>query len=218
MPIEVRCDHCGRLIRAPDRLAGKRCRCPECQGVIAIAVAKREDEYTLAPLDPALEPPPVVVEPPKPKPVPAPRPKPPAAQPVAAPLQHVGLTPRRSPSAPAPLAPVATKLPPGMTWKQWLAMRRRDAIRRTGQPRFFIFAATLLPLALTLLFDPSATRQRLERTLESHPEVAAELERAGSLDAALELLPERRIEGRCCRATAWLTGCMRWPRLCCSFR
>jgi RsiW-degrading membrane proteinase PrsW (M82 family) len=98
----------------------------------------------------------------------------------------------------SPAPPVAPAVPftPATAWlKQSLATRQRDAARRAGQPRFFFFAATLLPLALTLLFDPSDTRQRLERTLKTHPEVAAELERAGSLDAALELLPERRIEG-----------------------
>jgi len=33
--IKFRCEHCGRLIRAPDGYAGKQVRCPNCENIIA---------------------------------------------------------------------------------------------------------------------------------------------------------------------------------------
>jgi hypothetical protein len=36
MPIEVACLHCRRRLRAPDNLAGKQVRCPNCQSIIRI--------------------------------------------------------------------------------------------------------------------------------------------------------------------------------------
>ncbi len=70
-----------------------------------------------------------------------------------------------------------------------------ELARLGNQPRFWLFAATLLPLALSILIDPPNTRQRMERTLQAYPEAAPELQRAGSLGAALQKLPGHRIEG-----------------------
>jgi hypothetical protein len=36
MPIEVHCDSCKRKLRVPDTAAGKRIKCPKCQGVISV--------------------------------------------------------------------------------------------------------------------------------------------------------------------------------------
>lgn len=36
MPLDVKCDGCGRRFRAPDKLAGKRVKCPQCQAVILV--------------------------------------------------------------------------------------------------------------------------------------------------------------------------------------
>ena len=36
MPIEIRCPKCGRKLNVPDKYAGKRAKCPKCQGVIEI--------------------------------------------------------------------------------------------------------------------------------------------------------------------------------------
>jgi phage FluMu protein Com len=36
MPIEVGCPACGRVIRAPDTLAGKKVKCPDCKTVVAV--------------------------------------------------------------------------------------------------------------------------------------------------------------------------------------
>jgi hypothetical protein len=38
VPFEVQCDSCGRKFRAPDKLAGKRVKCPQCQAVLTVGV------------------------------------------------------------------------------------------------------------------------------------------------------------------------------------
>lgn len=37
MPINVRCEACGGRFQAPDKLAGRRVKCPHCSGVIVVA-------------------------------------------------------------------------------------------------------------------------------------------------------------------------------------
>lgn len=39
MPIEVFCDSCQKKLRVPDTAAGKRIKCPKCQGVISVPAA-----------------------------------------------------------------------------------------------------------------------------------------------------------------------------------
>ncbi len=39
MPFDVKCDGCGRQFRAPDKLAGKRVKCPQCQAVILVGLS-----------------------------------------------------------------------------------------------------------------------------------------------------------------------------------
>ena len=39
MPIEIECPRCRRKFRVPDRYAGKRVKCPECEGPIGIPAA-----------------------------------------------------------------------------------------------------------------------------------------------------------------------------------
>jgi hypothetical protein len=61
VPIAVTCE-CGRAIRVKDELAGKKIRCPECKGVVAVPTP-----LTLAPEEDALATL-VTAETPKPKP------------------------------------------------------------------------------------------------------------------------------------------------------
>ena len=48
MPIKFTCSGCGQVLRVGDESAGKRAKCPKCQGVVQIPTAEPE----LAPLDP----------------------------------------------------------------------------------------------------------------------------------------------------------------------
>lgn len=40
MPIEVYCDSCQKKLRVPDTAAGKRIKCPKCQGVLSVPAAE----------------------------------------------------------------------------------------------------------------------------------------------------------------------------------
>lgn len=39
MPLEIQCPHCRRNFRVPEKYAGKRVKCPECEGTIGIPAA-----------------------------------------------------------------------------------------------------------------------------------------------------------------------------------
>lgn len=56
MPIEVYCESCQKKLRVPDTAAGKRIKCPKCQGVISVpAVANGSAAApTVAPSTPAV--------------------------------------------------------------------------------------------------------------------------------------------------------------------
>jgi phage FluMu protein Com len=50
--IEIHCDHCGKLIRAPEGAGGKRGKCPYCEQSVYIPTPPDElEEIALAPLD-----------------------------------------------------------------------------------------------------------------------------------------------------------------------
>ena len=52
MPIELHCQHCNKLVRAPDNAAGKRAKCPYCQQEVYVPTPPEKiDELELAPLD-----------------------------------------------------------------------------------------------------------------------------------------------------------------------
>lgn len=56
MAIEFHCEHCGKIIKAPPETAGRRGKCPHCQGVCYIPAAPDEaDPYDLTPEDPEAE-------------------------------------------------------------------------------------------------------------------------------------------------------------------
>ena len=39
MPLEIQCPHCRRKFRVPEKYAGKRVKCPQCEGTIGIPAA-----------------------------------------------------------------------------------------------------------------------------------------------------------------------------------
>lgn len=54
MPIELHCEHCGKLVRAPDDAAGKHGKCPSCHQTVYIPAADVEP-LGLAPVDETAE-------------------------------------------------------------------------------------------------------------------------------------------------------------------
>lgn len=56
MPIELHCNHCGKLVRAPDEAAGKHGTCPAChQSVYIPTPDDRLEVLGLEPVDPDFE-------------------------------------------------------------------------------------------------------------------------------------------------------------------
>jgi hypothetical protein len=53
MAIDFQCKHCGKRIEAPDKLAGKRGKCPKCRTTLLIPEAAQEEDgpLRLQPLD-----------------------------------------------------------------------------------------------------------------------------------------------------------------------
>lgn len=50
MPIDVNCTRCPRSIRAPDRLAGKKVKCPDCGQVVAVPAAQPNSSRPAGPV------------------------------------------------------------------------------------------------------------------------------------------------------------------------
>lgn len=44
MPISVKCSDCGKPLKAPDNLAGKKAKCPDCGAVVTVPVAAEESD------------------------------------------------------------------------------------------------------------------------------------------------------------------------------
>jgi hypothetical protein len=56
MPIEFHCDHCGKLVRAPDDAGGKHGKCPACRQSVYIPMPDDQVEpLEIAPVDAAEE-------------------------------------------------------------------------------------------------------------------------------------------------------------------
>ncbi len=53
MSIDFQCKHCGKNIQAPDKLAGKRGKCPKCRNTLTIPESQQPDDQPLrlSPLD-----------------------------------------------------------------------------------------------------------------------------------------------------------------------
>jgi hypothetical protein len=53
MSIDFQCKHCGKNIQAPDKLAGKRGKCPKCRNTLVIPELQQADDQPLqlSPLD-----------------------------------------------------------------------------------------------------------------------------------------------------------------------
>lgn len=191
MPLSVVCSKCGKTLRAPDDMAGKRARCPHCKTVVQIPAPgpqieklvepAEEETYGLSqeapPPRPTFVPPPVV-----------------ARSAEEAYEQAVTRTlldkerkkaARRSSSASgkatAGIAPAASAKSATLPW---------------------LFALTLVPLVFSLLARTDNFEERLGRTVEAHPELLSKL--TGDRDEFLASLPEGRIDGAHLSSESWL--------------
>lgn len=51
MTITFHCEHCSKKIEAPDKVGGKRGKCPSCHNKIYVPLPDSDEELKLAPLD-----------------------------------------------------------------------------------------------------------------------------------------------------------------------
>lgn len=195
MTIRIKCAKCGKTLKAPEKLAGKKSRCPNCKTPLTVPAAEPDGwgEDAIASLlsEPADRPMPDVTATP-----PALRPTRSASEspegrsgahdaprvPSHTDMMRTQAPPRRSPT-------FARAAPPGLG---------ATATRNSKRLLSCLFALTLLPLLFSLVGDQTSdTRERLTRTLEKHPEVADKLQQAGQDEEIdiFRLLPDHRIEG-----------------------
>lgn len=76
MPIEITCTGCERRLRVPDKVAGKRIKCPKCETVLHVPEASGEEASAgaedVVEQEPAAKKPEPIAEKPEPKPAPEP--------------------------------------------------------------------------------------------------------------------------------------------------
>ncbi len=197
MKISFACTGCGKTLNAPDELAGKRVRCPNCRTVLAIP--RRPSGSQSAP------------------PAASGRPGPPASSAVskasarsAPPQERLDYdlqetpspepalqTPRIVPLAASPDAVAAHPTPAGSGWSP-------------PSYSYWLFALAFLPLVWSLLGGESDDIERFLRTLERVPQIEdraeklAEEEEDFTRQELLELLPDGRIEGAHLGVATWM--------------
>lgn len=185
MPLSVACQQCGKTLRAPEAMAGKRARCPNCKAVVDIPriepdpAESQSDVYSIS--QESLPPRPTFAE----RPPIARSPEEAYAEAVLRTLSSEypskteaaatgRLTARRNEKLPA-TAPASRQKSP------WLPC---------------LFALTLVPLVFSLLGGADDLQERIGRTIEAHPEVIGTFHDEGmSREDLLSALPDGRIDG-----------------------
>jgi RsiW-degrading membrane proteinase PrsW (M82 family) len=225
MPIDVTCPHRGRTLRAADRQAGKRCKCPGCAQLLTVPVpvGQHQDEAPRAasPTPDAAAPDPVddlsalaraAAEARSPSP-PFARSAPPPPAP-AAPVSDDAEYEDPPPAAP-PAARVLTYADGGTSFRAQpmvgaerpplpvIAPPAEDVAAREKSWRgngYWLLLLTFIPLGV-LSFSPHlGLKDRLEQTMRHHPELpwgnsSLEEMTPQRFDELFDQLPGHRLEG-----------------------
>lgn len=174
MTIRIRCDYCGRALKAPDRAAGKTAPCPGCGAPLTLPHPESPETPVAEPDDDAIQAP-AFQEPAYSRPVPH------SEETI------VRRPPSRTSVGPSRPSPV-----------------RRPTLAATGPAKasrlYFLFVLAMVPLCLSLFTPSDDAWGRLERTLKSLPEGTlerAQAESDGELDEddLFAVLPDGKIEG-----------------------
>ena len=176
MSIHIRCSHCGSALKAPDGLAGTTAPCPNCRELVRIP-AEVDLSMPVAPI---------------------------VSTPVAA--------------SPSPNVVIPTSVSGLRSWQSELP---QEAVVRPLRPEpvaeapsmlargrfvYWLFAVSLIPLALSLLGANDDFRERFVQTVKSHPELVQQLEDVHSqkaLKALVSRLPDGRIHGAHLSVDSW---------------
>ena len=186
-PIRVKCIGCGKSLKAPAKLAGRTAPCPNCGTQVAIPrIARDASESLIRPLI-------VPAVPPAEPDIYATRDEPEATRPATIQPALVSPPPQRA-KRPAPRKLPAPSIRPesgvAPAWARWV---------------YLLFALALIPLVASLLGDDDAIEQRLAKTLESQPDLAARVENDEiDIEQLFSALPDHRITGAHLPRDTWL--------------
>ena len=212
--LEFHCDACRQLLKAPESVAGKAVRCPNCKAVMTVPQPADEPLYDEPPEEVSVGELPAVELPPSRMPWETSGPEGntehDADEMRLAPLDTPVNSPRPSPASP-PLLRREPTGPPAFSGVDANASLPQFHGSGSGyRPRFFylLFALTLVPLAFSLLGEKDDTLERCERTLAIHPEIRARLphgqvETEEDLDEICADVPEGKIEGALLPRQTW---------------
>lgn len=200
---------CGKTLKAPAEMAGKRARCPNCKTIVQVPAAEPAELPIFDFEEPIFAPPPVeeagyaLSSEPPPRPV--------------RPERPVPVEPRRSPDAQVRERPTAPPIGPRAPARERVgaAAPARSSVARTSltPPRssgrwYWLFALTLVPLACSLLSSASDIEQRIASSVAEHPEVLVKLaqseEEGLTREALLDALPGGRLDGAHLSRGSWV--------------
>lgn len=202
MAISFKCDQCGKKLKAPDELAGRKIKCPGCQAVVRITAPEELPEESPSKLlDLTASSSPSVDD------------EAASDDPFAGDwlnsdeLEDPRARKERTAARKAQLdAKRAEREAEEEEAQQRKKKSKASAVKvpaadpDEGQPfRYhWIYLLALLPLALSMLWPQDSMLDRLNRTFESHPEITpldGEFESVSDLLDSLNGLPDHKIEG-----------------------
>lgn len=202
---------CGKTLKAPAEMAGKRARCPNCKTIVQVPAAEPVELPIFDVEEPIFAPPPATEEAgyalssePPPRPVRPERPVP------VEPRRAADIEGRERPSAP-PTGPRE----PAHKRSAATALARPSFVPASSSPPrssgrwYWLFALTLIPLACSLLSSESDIEQRIASSVEAHPEVLVKLaqsedEEGVTREALLDALPDGRLDGAHLARGSWM--------------
>ncbi len=164
--------------------AGRSARCPQCQSIVRVPSEVVPAEVTAPSEDDIYA----------------------VREPVAPKIERAPVLPTRA-------APPATSIAPA----QAITMSRPVLIQRVHWFRRFayvLFLLTLIPLGIATFSPHEKTEEKLDRTVQAHPEIAPQLTQMFDQDGSLKgskadlfaVMPNDRFDGGCCLMTQRSTG------------
>ena len=223
MPLKVTCQQCQKTLKAPDKLAGKRVRCPSCQTIVQIPEANAAWEDSL--LDEPAPPRSTVDTEPARRSQAETDPEFDWSQPLEPSAESrqedefgniddlpslPAAAPRRKTRKPEPassdpdvafVTQIGSESPrrPSKGRTKPRPVRTLDESSGTGRGHWhWLLALAMIPLAISIFFPTPPVLDRLAAVLAEHPELSGQLEQIQSREQFHEFIatmPDGRLPG-----------------------